>query len=137
MVIALFVGLEPFTNVVLETVLYAGAAGVSQVALLVSVATLTAILREQRRLVEAAVLARQALAILRQSRGDDHPDLAADLQMNGVLLRELGRLAEAEPLLREGASTTSCRRGVDTFQHVSTRSAVQAKGPVSRAFDVR
>ena len=37
-VIALFVILELFTNLVLETVLYAGAAGVSQVALLVSVA---------------------------------------------------------------------------------------------------
>lgn len=37
-VIALFVVLELFTNLVLETVLYAGAAGVSQVALLVSVA---------------------------------------------------------------------------------------------------
>ena len=38
MVIALFVVLELFTNLVLETALYAGAAGVSQVALLVSVA---------------------------------------------------------------------------------------------------
>ena len=38
MVIALFIVLELFTNLVLETVLYAGAAGVSQVALLVSVA---------------------------------------------------------------------------------------------------
>jgi predicted PurR-regulated permease PerM len=38
MVVALFVCLELFTNLVLETVLYAGAAGVSQVALLVSVA---------------------------------------------------------------------------------------------------
>ena len=38
MVVALFVGLELFTNLVMETVLYAGAAGVSQVALLVSVA---------------------------------------------------------------------------------------------------
>ena len=38
MVIALFLVLELFTNLVLETVLYAGAAGVSQVALLVSVA---------------------------------------------------------------------------------------------------
>ncbi len=38
MVVALFVVLELFTNLVLETVLYAGAAGVSQVALLVSVA---------------------------------------------------------------------------------------------------
>jgi predicted PurR-regulated permease PerM len=37
-VITLFVVLELFTNLVLETVLYAGAAGVSQVALLVSVA---------------------------------------------------------------------------------------------------
>jgi predicted PurR-regulated permease PerM len=37
-VVGLFVGLELFTNLVLETVLYAGAAGVSQVALLVSVA---------------------------------------------------------------------------------------------------
>jgi len=37
-VIALFVVLELITNLVLETVLYAGAAGVSQVALLVSVA---------------------------------------------------------------------------------------------------
>ena len=35
---ALFIVLELFTNLVLETVLYAGAAGVSQVALLVSVA---------------------------------------------------------------------------------------------------
>lgn len=37
-VLALFVGLELFTNLVLETVLYAGAVGVSQVALLVFVA---------------------------------------------------------------------------------------------------
>ncbi len=37
-VIALFAILEVFTNMVLETVLYAGAAGVSQVALLVSLA---------------------------------------------------------------------------------------------------
>ena len=37
-VVALFVVLELFTNLVLETVLYAGAAGVSQVSLLVSVA---------------------------------------------------------------------------------------------------
>jgi len=37
-VAVLFVGLELVTNLVLETVLYAGAAGVSQVALLVSVA---------------------------------------------------------------------------------------------------
>ena len=37
-VITLFIALELFTNLVLETVLYAGAAGVSQVALLVSVA---------------------------------------------------------------------------------------------------
>ena len=37
-VTGMFVVLELFTNLVLETVLYAGAAGVSQVALLVSVA---------------------------------------------------------------------------------------------------
>jgi predicted PurR-regulated permease PerM len=37
-VVGLFVVLELFTNLVLETVLYAGAAGVSQVALLVSIA---------------------------------------------------------------------------------------------------
>ncbi|MDP2318684.1 MAG: AI-2E family transporter [Acidobacteriota bacterium] len=37
-VLAMFIVLELFTNLVLETVLYAGAAGVSQVALLVSVA---------------------------------------------------------------------------------------------------
>jgi predicted PurR-regulated permease PerM len=37
-VLAFFTALELFTNLVLETVLYAGAAGVSQVALLVSVA---------------------------------------------------------------------------------------------------
>ncbi len=38
MVVAFYAALELFTNLVLETVLYAGAAGVSQVALLVSVA---------------------------------------------------------------------------------------------------
>ncbi len=38
MVLAMFVVLELFTNLVLETMLYAGAVGVSQVALLVSVA---------------------------------------------------------------------------------------------------
>lgn len=37
-VVGLFAGLELFTNLVLETVLYAGAAGVSQVALLVAAA---------------------------------------------------------------------------------------------------
>jgi predicted PurR-regulated permease PerM len=39
--VALFVTVELFTNLVLETVLYAGAAGVSQVALLVAVAAWT------------------------------------------------------------------------------------------------
>ena len=38
LVMALFAGLELFTNLVLETVLYAGAVGVSQVALLIAVA---------------------------------------------------------------------------------------------------
>jgi predicted PurR-regulated permease PerM len=38
MVVGLFVGLEVFTNLVLETFLYAGAAGVSQVGLLLAVA---------------------------------------------------------------------------------------------------
>jgi predicted PurR-regulated permease PerM len=38
LVVALFVGLELFTNIVLETLLYAGAAGVSQVGLLVAIA---------------------------------------------------------------------------------------------------
>ncbi|MGH7278359.1 MAG: AI-2E family transporter, partial [Candidatus Rokuibacteriota bacterium] len=38
LVIGLFVGLELFTNMVLETLLYAGSAGVSEVALLVAVA---------------------------------------------------------------------------------------------------
>lgn len=38
LVIGLFVGLELFTNLVLESVLYAGAIGVSQVALLIAVA---------------------------------------------------------------------------------------------------
>jgi len=37
-VVALFVGLELFTNIVLETLLYAGAAGVSQVGLMVAIA---------------------------------------------------------------------------------------------------
>ena len=40
-VVGLFLALELFTNLVLETVLYAGAAGVSQVALLVAVGTWT------------------------------------------------------------------------------------------------
>lgn len=40
-VLVLFILLELFTNLVLETVLYAGAAGLSQVALLVAVATWT------------------------------------------------------------------------------------------------
>ncbi len=37
-VMGLFVGLELFTNLVLETILYAGAAGVSQVALIIAIA---------------------------------------------------------------------------------------------------
>jgi predicted PurR-regulated permease PerM len=40
-VVSLFVAVELFTNLVLETILYAGAAGVSQVALLVAVAAWT------------------------------------------------------------------------------------------------
>jgi len=40
-VIGLFVAVELFTNLVLETILYAGAAGVSQVALLIAVAAWT------------------------------------------------------------------------------------------------
>jgi predicted PurR-regulated permease PerM len=40
-VVSLFIGMELFTNLVLETMLYAGAAGVSQVALLVAVAAWT------------------------------------------------------------------------------------------------
>ena len=43
LVAGLFIGLELFSNLVLETVLYAGSAGVSQVALLVAVAFWTAL----------------------------------------------------------------------------------------------
>jgi predicted PurR-regulated permease PerM len=43
LVAALFIGLELFTNLVLETVLYAGSVGVSQVGLLVAIAFWTAL----------------------------------------------------------------------------------------------
>jgi predicted PurR-regulated permease PerM len=43
LVAGLFIGLELFSNLVLETVLYAGSAGVSQVALLIAVAFWTAL----------------------------------------------------------------------------------------------
>ena len=59
------------------------------------------------------MLARQALAIQRKARGNDHPDLAGELQTNGVLLRELGRLAEAEPLLREALALSQKHLGND------------------------
>ncbi len=43
---------------------------------------------------------RRALAIDEQSYGDQHPDVARDLNNLALLLKDTNRLAEAEPLMR-------------------------------------
>jgi tetratricopeptide (TPR) repeat protein len=49
---------------------------------------------------EAEPLMRRALAIDEASYGDDHPNVAVDLNNLAALLLATNRLAEAEPLMR-------------------------------------
>ncbi|MEY4354897.1 MAG: hypothetical protein RLZZ609_3138, partial [Cyanobacteriota bacterium] len=51
------------------------------------------------RLAEAEPLMRRALAIDEASYGNDHPDVAIDLNNLAQLLQATNRLAEAEPLM--------------------------------------
>jgi tetratricopeptide (TPR) repeat protein len=54
---------------------------------------------EQQRYTEAESLYQRALAISEKALGPEHPGTAATLNNLAVLYRELGRQAEAEPLL--------------------------------------
>lgn len=57
--------------------------------------------RELGLLVAATQPQEQALAIRRRVLGDDHPDTLVSLSNMGLLLLAQGKLAEAEPYLRE------------------------------------
>ena len=56
----------------------------------------------QGRHDEAETLFREALALRRESLGDDHPDVSLCLDNLGWFLLYQDRLEEAEPILREG-----------------------------------
>ena len=49
--------------------------------------------------------ARRAVQIRRAALGDDHPDVAADQGAYAAILQDLGRLEEAEQMLREAQGT--------------------------------
>jgi tetratricopeptide (TPR) repeat protein len=57
------------------------------------------LLQATNRLAEAEPLMRRALAIDEQSYGQDHPNVARDLNNLAVLLRDLNRLKESIPLI--------------------------------------
>jgi tetratricopeptide (TPR) repeat protein len=59
---------------------------------------------------EAEPLAREALGLRRDVLGEDHPDVAASLNVLGWLLHEQGRLEEAETHLRDAVD-----RGREAF----------------------
>ena len=61
-------------------------------------------LQATNRLGEAEPLMRRALAIDEASYGQDHPDVATDLNNLALLLRATNRLAEAEPLMRRAVA---------------------------------
>jgi class 3 adenylate cyclase/tetratricopeptide (TPR) repeat protein len=58
-------------------------------------------------------LCAHALTILEKAHGPDHPDVARALNNLGVLYMELGRYAEAEPLLTRALATREGELGSD------------------------
>jgi tetratricopeptide (TPR) repeat protein len=58
------------------------------------------LLHEKALHAEAELLMRRALAIIEQTCGAEHPDVATLLNNLAVLLKDTNRLAEAEPLMR-------------------------------------
>jgi eukaryotic-like serine/threonine-protein kinase len=58
-------------------------------------------LRRQGRFAEAEAAQREALATLRTVYGDGHREMAAFIRRLGIILRDAGKLSEAELLYRE------------------------------------
>jgi hypothetical protein len=63
---------------------------------------LATLLWTTNRLAEAEPLMRRALAILEQSYGKEHPDVATGLNNLAQLLETTDRPTEAEPMYRRG-----------------------------------
>ncbi|MFM9088568.1 MAG: tetratricopeptide repeat protein, partial [Cyanobium sp.] len=62
---------------------------------------------------DAEPLMRRALAIDEASFGNDHPDVARDLNNLAQLLKATNRLAEAEPLMRRALAIDEASYGTD------------------------
>jgi hypothetical protein len=71
------------------------------------------LLKATNRLEEAEPLMRRALAIDEASYGNDHPDVASDLNNMAQLLKATNRLAEAEPLSGRAARIFLASLGMD------------------------
>jgi hypothetical protein len=68
---------------------------------------------ERARFAEAEPLYRRALAIDEKSFGQDHPDVAIDLNNLATLLKATNRLSEAEPLMRRALAIDEKSFGQD------------------------
>jgi hypothetical protein len=81
-------------------------------------------LQATNRLAEAEPLMRRALAIDEASYGNDHPEVATDLNNLAGLLQATNRLEEAEPLMRRNAEILIAffREG---FQHPNLEAGLQ------------
>jgi tetratricopeptide (TPR) repeat protein len=79
------------------------------------------VVRDQRKLVEAEDIHREALAMRRKLLGQEHPLVAISLFNLADVLCDEGKLAEAEPLVRECLSIRE-RRIPDQWRVFSTRS---------------
>ena len=69
----------------------------------------------------------QALAIDKKVHGDEHPDVACDLNNLAMLLKDQGKADEAEPFGRQAVAINKKTRGED---HQETLNAVGNLGLV-------
>jgi tetratricopeptide (TPR) repeat protein len=71
------------------------------------------LLQDTNRLAEAEPLMRRALKIDEHSFGQNHPNVARDLNNLAQLLKATNRLAEAEPLMRRAVEILEASLGPD------------------------
>ena len=71
------------------------------------------LLLQKAQHAEAEPLMRRALAIDEASFGDNHPNVARDLNTLAQLLQATNRLADAEPLMRRALAIDEARFGAD------------------------
>jgi tetratricopeptide (TPR) repeat protein len=90
-----------------------------------SLSELAGFLLRHRRVPEALVLSRRAVALTEKELGPDHPDLIDMLVGLGLTLGQLGRHAEADEQLRRAEAVAIKAFGAD---HARVMSVVAARG---------